>query len=109
MGKPFFVALATLIVVHVSAASSAEHAPAWTIVLRPADYVIGPALAQLRTRRTWAAAFDDRSSVFEIAVRKTAVAIPAPRCRMDYLVLTISVLLPGKSQAGVGQRAARRL
>jgi hypothetical protein len=80
---------------------------AWTIVIHPADFVIGPALKQLHTRHIWVATFDDRSGAFEIALRKTAVAIPAPRCRMDYLILEIPSYYPeNPKQASVGERHA---
>ena len=35
------------------------------------------------------AGFDEQSGAFEIALRKTAVAIPAPQCRMEFLILKI--------------------
>lgn len=88
-------------------AALADDVPAWTITLRPGDIVVGAALAQLHTRRTWAPGFDDKQGGFEIAVRKTAVAIPAPQCRMDYLVLTIPFYYPeNPKQASVAERRA---
>jgi hypothetical protein len=85
-------------------AAIAEEA-AWTIVLHPADFVIGAPLVQLHTRHTWAAEFDARWGGFEIAVRKKAVAIPAPQCRMDYLILKIPFYYPeNPKQASVGER-----
>ena len=85
----------------------AEEVPAWTIKLRPADVVVGAALAQLHTRHTWAAAFDLQSGAFEIALRKKAVAIPAPSCNMDYLILKIPFYYPeNPKQASVSERRA---
>jgi hypothetical protein len=89
------------------AAASADEVAAWTIVLRPADFVVGAALAQLRDRHTWVAGFDERSGAFEIALRKKAVAIPAPRCRMDFLILAIPFHYPeNPKQASVSERRA---
>lgn len=86
-------------------AISAEEAAAWTIVLHSTDFVIGGALAKLRTRRTWAAGFDESSGAFEIAVRKKAVAIRAPRCQMDFLILKIPFYYPeNPKQASVTER-----
>jgi hypothetical protein len=80
---------------------------AWTITLRPADFVIGVALKQLHTRHAWIADFDDQTGAFEVAVRKTAVAIPAPECRMDYLILKIPSYYPeNPKQASVSERRA---
>jgi hypothetical protein len=85
----------------------AGEVPAWTLKLRPGDFVIGPALAQLRTRRTWEAKFDERSGSFEIALRKKATAIPAPRCQMDFLILKIPFYYPeNPKQASLRERRA---
>jgi len=44
---------------------------------------------------------------FEIALRKKAVAIPAPRCRTDYLILAIPFYYPeNPKQASVSERRA---
>lgn len=89
-----------------AAVSAAERA-SWTIVLRPTDFVVGAALGQLHTRRHWITGFDERSGVFEIAMRRKAIAISAPRCRMDYLILTIPVYYPeNPKQASVRERRA---
>jgi hypothetical protein len=88
-------------------AASADEIAAWTIALRPADFVIGAALAQLGTRRAWAAGFDERLGGFEIALRKKAVAIAAPSCRMDFLILTIPFYYPeNPKQASLSERRA---
>lgn len=107
MRKLLTALLGMLVSLQPPVAACAEEAPAWTIVLRPADYVIGPALAQLRTRRTWAAEFDKGFGRFEIAVRKKAVPIPAPQCRMDHLILKIPFYYPETpKQASVSERRA---
>jgi len=94
----------SLILAHGAAAAGE---PAWTIVLHPPDFVIGAALKQLRTRHIWPAEFDARTGAFEVALRKTAVAIPAPQCRMDYLILTIPFYYPETpKQASVAERRA---
>jgi hypothetical protein len=89
------------------APASAEEVAAWTITLHPGDFVIGPALAQLHTRRTWPAGFDEQQGGFEIALRKKAVAIPAPSCNMDFLILKIPFYYPETpKQASVSERRA---
>lgn len=109
MGKMLAALAAMAILTFAPAAAAADESAAWTIVLHPADFVIGAAIAQLRTRRTWAAGFDENSGAFEIALRKKAVAIAAPRCKMDYLILTIPFYYPERGslkQASVSERRA---
>jgi hypothetical protein len=78
---------------------------AWTIVLHPKDLVIGSALSRLHTRHAWVDGFDDRTGNFEVAVVRRAVAIPAPQCRMDYLILKIPFYYPeNPKQASVDER-----
>jgi hypothetical protein len=61
----------------------------------------------LRTRRTWEAKFDERSGGFEIALRKKAIAIPAPSCQMDFLILKIPFYYPeNPKQASLSERRA---
>jgi hypothetical protein len=99
--------LAMSILTGASATALGEEVAAWTISLRPADFVIGAPLAQLRTRRTWVAGFDEHSGGFEIALRKKAVPIAAPGCQMDYLILTIPSSYPeNPKQASVNERRA---
>ncbi|HEX5210938.1 MAG TPA: hypothetical protein VFW22_04315 [Pseudolabrys sp.] len=101
---PAFLVLA-LTLTHLSPAAAAGLEPVWTVVLHPKDYVLGNALKRLQTRRAWVAAFDERSGGFEIAVRKTAVVIPAPQCRMDYLILKIPFYYPETpKQASAAER-----
>jgi hypothetical protein len=105
MGKLLALLVPLLVLIHAPLAAAAGQEPAWTIVLQSKDFVIGDALKRLQTRRTWAAGFDDRSGAFEIAVRKKAVAIPAPQCRTDYLILKIPFYYPeNPKQASVAER-----
>jgi hypothetical protein len=97
------LSIAALIVAHIVAAAGEE--AAWTIVLHANDYVIGPALSELHTPHRWAAAFNNQTGAFQVALRKTAVSIPAPRCRMDYLILEIPSYYPeNPKQASVSER-----
>ncbi len=99
--------LAMSILASAPAASAADEVAAWTITLRPTDFVVGTALARLHTRRSWAAGLDEHSGAFEIAVARKAVTIPAPRCRMDFLILTIPFYYPeNPKQASVSERRA---
>ena len=77
----------------------------WSAVLHGDDFVVGPDLQKLATRHHWKSKFEDG---FEVAVRKSAIPIPAPKCRMDYLILTIPVLYPepGKPEASTSERRA---
>jgi hypothetical protein len=87
---------------HAAAATDVEGT--WTITLHPSNFILGPALRQLQTRHPWAAGFDERSG-FEVALRKTSVAIPAPKCRMDYLILQIPTYYPeNPKQASPSER-----
>jgi hypothetical protein len=88
-------ALASMIVL-ASPLTAAPASPdaAWTITLKAADFVVGPALQKIRTRHAWNAGFDDQTGAFEVALRKSAVAIAAPKCRMDYLILVIPSYYP---------------
>jgi len=107
MRKILAAIVATSILACVSGSALADEAAAWTITLRPTDFVIGAALAQLRARRAWATGFDESSGAFEIALRKSAVAIRAPRCRMDFLILSIPFYYPETpKQASVSERRA---
>jgi len=103
--KILTVIMATSLLSSAPAAVSAAERASWTVLLRPTDFVVGDALGQLNTRRQWITGFDERSGVFEIALRRKAIAISAPRCRMDYLILTIPVYYPeNPKQASVRER-----
>jgi hypothetical protein len=105
MRKFWATLLPLLVLAPAPGAGAAAPEPAWTIVLQAKDYVIGDALKRLQSRRAWVTAFDERSGSFEIAVRKTAVPIPAPRCRTDYLILKIPFYYPETpKQASVEER-----
>ncbi|QKC82329.1 hypothetical protein EB232_12455 [Mesorhizobium sp. NZP2077] len=97
--------MATSLLSWAPAAVSAAEQASWTVVLHPTDLVVGDALGQLHTHRQWITGFDKRSGVFEVALRRKAIAISAPRCRMDYLILTIPVYYPeNPKQASVRER-----
>jgi hypothetical protein len=104
---PIFL-VPTLMLIHVQiAAFAGQEASPWTILLHPTDFIVGDALKQLHTRHTWASEFDDGSGAFESAVRRKAVAISAPQCRMDYLILKIPSYYPeNPKQASVKERRA---
>jgi hypothetical protein len=98
---------AAIVLAGLSPGVAASLEAGWTIALNPPDFVVGPALRQLHTRHSWVAAFDDRTGTFEIALRKTSVSIPAPKCRMDYLILTIPHYYPeNPKQASKSERRA---
>jgi hypothetical protein len=107
MRKMLAALVATSILTCAPAVTLADEIAAWTIALHPADFVIGAPLAKLRTGRAWAPGFDENSGTFEIALRKKAVAIPAPRCRTDFLILAIPFYYPeNPKQASVSERRA---
>lgn len=85
--KMLAAAVPLLALARLATASAAGQEPAWPIVLHPKDFVIGASLTGLHTRHTWVDHFDDKTGSFDVAVSKKAVAIPAPQCRMDYLIL----------------------
>lgn len=106
IARKILAVIAAIMLLSWTAVSAAEEA-SWTIALHPVDFVIGDALAQLHTRRQWTPGFDEQSGGFEVALRKKAVAIPAPRCQMDYLVLKIPHYYPeNPKQASVQERRA---
>jgi hypothetical protein len=77
----------------------------WTVVLRPGDFIAGQALQELHTRHRWAWRFDNGR--FELAVRKSSIPIPSPKCRMDYLVLAMPLYYPeNPAQAPLAERQA---
>jgi hypothetical protein len=85
---------AALLLVQSPAAVAAGAEPAWTITLNHSNFIVGPALQQLRTRHAWTVGFNEQGRGFQVALRKTSVSIPAPRCRMDYLILEIPSYYP---------------
>ncbi len=79
--------------------------PNWTATVRAQDIVAGQDLQKLGTRHKWAWRFDNGR--FEVAVRKSAIPIPAPQCRMDYLVLTMPEYYPeNPAKASAAERRA---
>ena len=67
----------------------------------PTTLLLVLTLPKLNTRHHWKWKFEDG---FEVAVRKSAIPIPAPKCRMDYLILTIPSLYPESPQASPAER-----
>jgi hypothetical protein len=105
MRKSLSMVAAAIVLTQLPPAFAAGFETAWTITLNPSNFILGPALQQLHTRRSWAAGFNDQAGDFEIALRKTAVAIPAPKCRMDYLILEIPTYYPeNPKRASPGER-----
>lgn len=77
----------------------ARATPSWTLTLSPEDIVIGSKLKKIHTRHHW--------SQGEVAIRKRAIPIPAPGCRMDYLILTIPLYYPEHpNQPSLAERSA---
>jgi hypothetical protein len=78
----------------------------WTVILHPADIIVGPALDKLQTRHHWLAQFD-KDGRFEVALRKSASPVPAPECRMPYLILLMPLYYPETpKQASLSERRA---
>lgn len=79
--------------------------PEWTVTLRAGDFVAGPELAKLATRHQWAWKFD--AGVFEVAVKRQAIPVAAPGCRMEYLILKMPAYYPeNPAQASMAERRA---
>ena len=80
-----------------------QRQPSWTVVLHARDFVLGDALQRVHTHHHWISGFN--GGRFEVAVRKSAIPIPAPNCGMDYLILTMPAYYPeDPAQATLEQR-----
>jgi hypothetical protein len=80
--------------------------PVWTIILNPTNVIVGEALAKLQTRHEWQWRFDSNGK-FEIALLKSASPVPAPQCRMPYLILAMPLYYPETpKQASLADRRA---
>lgn len=80
--------------------------PVWTFTLHPADVIVGEALAALKTHRQWQWRFD-KDGKFEVALAKAASPVPAPQCRMPYLILAMPLYYPETpKQAPLSERRA---
>ena len=89
----------------IATLASSLHAQPWTAVLHPGDFVAGEELQKLKTRHRWQWQFGDGQ--FEIAVKRSAIPVPSPKCRMDYLILTMPVYYPeNPKQAPIEDRRA---
>ncbi len=96
-------AVAALVLLACGECAAAEGS--WNVVLRANDVILGQDMQRLNPRRNWAWRFD--AGVFEVAVRKSAVPIPAPQCRMDYLILRMPAYYPeNPKQASMEERRA---
>jgi hypothetical protein len=80
--------------------------PVWTITLNPTNVIVGEALAKLQTRHEWQWRFDSNGK-FEVALLKSASPVPAPQCRMPYLILAMPLYYPETpKQASLADRRA---
>ncbi len=85
---------------------AAATGPVWTVTLHPADIIVGEALTKLQTRHQWQWRFDNDGK-FEIALFKSASPVPAPQCRMPYLILAMPLYYPETpKQAPLSERRA---
>ena len=73
--------------------AAAAPGPVWTMTLHPPEVVVGEALAALKTRHEWQWRFDNNGK-FEVALAKSASPVPAPQCRMPYLILAMPLYYP---------------
>ena len=86
--------------------AAAAPGPVWTMTLHPSDVIVGEALTKLKTRHEWQWRFDD-SGKFEVALVKSASPVPAPQCRMPYLILAMPLYYPETpKQATLSERRA---
>jgi len=86
--------------------AAAAPSPVWTITLHPSDIIVGEALAKLHTRHEWQWRFDSDGK-FEVALVKSASPVPAPQCRMPYLILGMPLYYPETpKQATLAERRA---
>lgn len=84
----------------------AAPSPVWTITLRPSEIIVGEALTKLQTRHQWQWRFDNDGK-FEVALVKSASPVPAPQCRMPYLILAMPLYYPETpKQAPLSERRA---
>jgi hypothetical protein len=80
--------------------------PVWTITLNPTNVIVGEALAKLQTGHEWHWRFDSNGK-FEVALLKSDSPVPAPQCRMPYLILAMPLYDPETpKQASLADRRA---
>lgn len=97
--------LVVWLLIYVTGAAAAQW-PIWTMTLHPSDMIVGEALTKLQTRHEWQWRFDDNGK-FEVALAKSASPVPAPQCRMPYLILTMPLYYPETpKQAPLSERRA---
>ena len=86
--------------------AAAAPSPVWPLTLHPSDVIVGEALAKLHTRHEWQWRFDTNGK-FEVALLKSASPVPAPQCRMPYLILGMPLYYPETpKQATLAERRA---
>ena len=75
-------------------------------MLNSTNVIVGEALAKLQTRHEWQWRFDVNGK-FEVALVKSASPVPAPQCRMPYLILAMPLYYPETpKQAPLAERRA---
>jgi hypothetical protein len=100
------IGLLTLCLVASAAGPAAAQQQTWTVVLRPSEIIVGEALTKLHTRHQWQWRFDSNGK-FEVALAKSASPVPAPECRMPYLILAMPLYYPETpKQAALSERRA---
>jgi len=86
--------------------AAAAPGPVWTMTLHPSEIIVGEALAELKTRHQWQWRFD-KDGKFEVALAKSTSPVPAPQCRMPYLILAMPLYYPETpKQAPLADRRA---
>lgn len=97
--------LIVCLIAYVTGAAAAQ-SPIWTMTLHPSDIIVGEALAKLQTRHEWQWQFDNNGK-FEVALVKSASPVPAPQCRIPYLILAMPLYYPETpKQAPLAERRA---
>jgi hypothetical protein len=98
---------AALILIAGALAQAAAAINEWTVRLHGDDIVVGQPLENLKSRHHWLWRFNNENfeGLFDVAVRKSSIPILAPKCRMDYLILTMPEYYPETpKQAPVTER-----
>ena len=97
--------LAICLFAYLTGAAAAQ-GPVWTMTLHPSEVLVGEALTKLQTRHQWQWRFDNDGK-FEVALAKSASPVPAPQCRMPYLILAMPLYYPETpKQAPLAERRA---
>jgi hypothetical protein len=75
-------AIVSFLLIALTSGVSSSAEGNWKAVLHADDFIVGQDLHRLTTHHRWKWKFEE--GFFEIAVRKSAIPIPAPKCRMHY-------------------------